>query len=82
MKIKRLQVSLDLFMRWFMKGSTHYIVIENGVPMDAEIIATEMLSDRILEMTITSSEFDEISNDSPIPELVPVFKDLRGTEQS
>lgn len=82
MKVKRIRVSLDLFIHWFMMGTVHYVVIESGVPVDAEIIATEMLPNKILELTITSNYFEEVPNDSLIPELIPVLKNLRTKERT
>lgn len=78
MKAKRVRITLELLLCWFMPGAMHYEVLEDEVPIDAKIVDVDLNRDHTeIELTITSDQFEEVKDGQVIPELKPILRDLR-----
>lgn len=71
-RLKTLRISPELFFELFRDGLRAYRVIRDAVPLDAQLVNVRHGWPNYIEVLISSSEFDEVTEGEIVPLLEPV----------
>jgi hypothetical protein len=77
--LRRLRISSNLLVSFFLSEHEIYRVTANGLPDDARIVGVSHdLASGLIDLTLASASWDGPIDCAKIPELPPVFFDVGG----
>lgn len=77
--LRRLRISSNLLVTFFLREHEAYRVTENGLPDDARIVGVSHdLASGLIDLTLASASWDGPIDCGKIPELPPVILDVVG----